>query len=209
MRYRRVLTGSLVLVMCCVLAAGKDKKKKILLPADVLQAKTVLVLIDPDAGVSPEDPNANQVAREDVERALMKWGRFELATDVSTADLVISVRKGNGRVAQTTIGGLGTNNRPVVADSTDSEARIGANRGSPAPAGDPTGAEIPRPSPQTEVGAAQDVFAVYRGKRHGALDAPAIWRYSEKDALRSPAVPAVDAFRKLIADAEKQQASKP
>jgi hypothetical protein len=53
------------------------------------------------------------------------------------------------------------------------------------------------------------MFAVYRGKRDNALDAPAIWRYSTRDALSSPGVPAVDAFKKLIAEAEKQQAAKP
>jgi hypothetical protein len=53
------------------------------------------------------------------------------------------------------------------------------------------------------------VFAVYRGKRQDPLDASAVWRYSAQDALRSPGVPAVDAFRKLIAEAEKQQASNP
>lgn len=93
MRYRAVLAASLGLVACCSIAAAKDKKK-ILLPVDVLQARTVLVLIDPDAGVSPEAPLANRTAQEDVEKALMKWGRFELVTDVANADLVITVRKG-------------------------------------------------------------------------------------------------------------------
>ena len=47
------------------------------------------------------------------------------------------------------------------------------------------------------------------GLGDNALDAPAIWRYSTRDALSSPGVPAVDAFKKLIAEAEKQQAAKP
>jgi hypothetical protein len=34
-----------------LVAAGKDKKKMIL-PKDVLEAKTVLVVIDPDAGIA-------------------------------------------------------------------------------------------------------------------------------------------------------------
>jgi hypothetical protein len=53
------------------------------------------------------------------------------------------------------------------------------------------------------------MFVVYRGNRSDALHFPAVWRYSAKDALRSPGVPAVDAFRKLIAEAEKQQAATP
>ena len=50
---------------------------------------------------------------------------------------------------------------------------------------------------------------MYRGKRDNALDAPAVWRYSAKDALRSPDVPAVDVFRNLIKEAEKQQSATP
>ena len=73
----------------------------------------------------------------------------------------------------------------------------------------PAGAQRPNPSPQVEVGTGDDVFAVYRGKRDNALDAPAVWRYAGQDALRSPGVPAVDVFRKLILEAEKQQAAQP
>lgn len=209
MRYRKVIAASLVVMMGCMAAAGKDKKKKILLPADVLQARTVLVVIDPDAGMSPDAPYANRTAQESVEKALMEWGRFSLASDVSTADLVIEIRKGNGKMAQSTIGGMPTNSRPVTAESTDSMDRIGMNRGTPPMAGDPTAQRMPAPSPQVEVGAADDVFAVYRGKRDHALEGPAVWRYTAKDGLKSPGVPAVDAFRKLVIEAEKQQAANP
>ena len=195
--------------MCCAVAAGKDKKKKILLPTDVLQSKTVLVVIDPDAGMSVDAPNANRTAQEDVEKALMKWGRFELATDVSTADLVIEVRKGSGKIAQPTIGGLPTNSRPVVFEPTDSGSRTSAGTIPPMGGDNPAGLSAPIPLRRLEVGAADDVFAVYRGKRDNALDAPAVWRYTGKDALSSPGVPAVDAFRKLIVEAEKQQAAQP
>jgi hypothetical protein len=57
------------------------------------------------------------------------------------------------------------------------------------------------------------MFVVYRGNKDepdwNPLDAPAVWRYSGKDALASPSVPAVDVFRKLIAESEKQLASNP
>jgi hypothetical protein len=208
MRSRSVLAASLVLTICCVVADAKDKKK-ILLPEDVLQARTVLVVVDPDAGVSPYAPTANRTAQEDVERALMKWGRFGLATDVSTADLVITVRKGSGKIAQTTIGGLPTNSRPVIFEPTDSGGRAGGGTVPPLGGSRPAGAERPAPTPQLEVGSAEDMFVVYRGKRQGTLDAPPVWRYSAKDALRSPGVPAVDAFHKLVVEAEKQQASHP
>lgn len=209
MRCQRALAASLVLGMFCAAAIAKDKKKKILLPADVLQARTVLVVVDPQAGMSPEAPYANRRAQEDVEKALMKWGRFEFATNVSDADLVIEIRKGNGKMAQPTIGGMPTNSRPVVLEPTDSGGRASGGTIPPLGGESPAGAQRPDPSPQMEVGATDDVFAVYRGKRDGALDAPAVWRYSARDALSSPGVPAVDQFKKLIAEAEKQQAANP
>lgn len=208
MRWRKILAGSLVLVMGCAIAYGKDKKK-ILLPADVLQARTVLVVIDPDAGMQPDAPNANRTAQEDVEKALMKWGRFALVMDASTADLVIEVRKGNGKIAQPTIGGIPNNSRPVILEPTDSGGRVGGGNIPPLGGDNPAGAQRPGPTPQVEVGAADDMFAVYRGKRENALDSPSVWRYTARDALSSPGVPAVDQFKKLIAEAEKQQASNP
>ena len=208
MEWHRVVAASLGLAMCGVLAAGKEKKK-ILLPADVLEARTVLVVIDPDAGVSPDSPNANRIAQENVEKALMKWGRFELATDVSTADLVIAVRKGNGKFAQPTIGGIPNNNRPIIFEPTESGGRAGGSRGTPPMAGDPTAPRRSDPAPQIEVGSKDDMFVVHRGKRDNALDTPAVWRYSAKDALNAPADQAVNAFRKLITEAERQQNASP
>lgn len=207
MQYRKSVALFLALA-CCSLAAGKDKNK-VILPDVVLQAETVLVVIDPNAGVAPDAPLANQTARDDVEKALMNWGRFSLANDVSTADLVITVRRGNGKIAQGTIGGMPTNSRPVIFQPTDSGGRIGGSRGTPPTAGDPTGPGSSDPHPQIEAGPTQDTFVVYYGKRDNALEFPAAWRYTAKDALRSPGVPAVDAFRQAIAAAEKQRASKP
>lgn len=207
MLYHRGVAFS-VLLICCLGAAGKDKKK-IILPEDILAAKTVLVVVDPDAGIAIEAPNANRTAREDVEKALMNWGRFILAIDASTADLIISVRRGNRKVVQPTIGGVPANNRPVIFEPTDSGGTLGGHRGNPPQAGDPTSAQPQSPHPQVEVASTEDVFVVYRGKRDNALDTSSVWRYSAKDALRSPDVPAVEEFRKVIIEAEKQQAAKP
>lgn len=197
-----------MIFICCLPATAKDKKK-VLLPADILEAKTVLVVIDPDAGVDIDAPNANRTAQEDVEKALMNWGRFSMAVDVSSADLIVTVRKGNQKIVQPTIGGLPVNNRPVILEPTDSGVRVGGHSGTPPQTGDPTNSQNPNPHQQVEVGPAQDMFVVYRGKRDDALDSPAVWRYNAKGALRSPDVPAVDAFRKLILEAEKQRDAKP
>jgi hypothetical protein len=203
MRYPRSLAIS-VLLLFCLVATAKDKKKA-LLPADVLRAHSVLVLVDPAAGRDLQNPNANRTAQEDVEKALMEWGRFSLALDARTADLIITVRKGSGKIAQPTVGGIPNNNRPVVLEPTNSGGRIGVIPGS---------APDSSPEPQVEVGQPQDMFVVYRSSTKddpnwAPLDAPPVWRYAAKDALQSPAVPAVDVFRKLIADSEKQLAAKP
>jgi hypothetical protein len=194
-----------LLLTCCV-ASGK---KKPVLPADVVKAQTVLVLIDPSAGVVINDPNANYIAREDVEKALMKWGRFTMANDVSTADLVICLRKGHEKIAEETIGGIPNNNRHGILQPTDSGIRAGGSQGSPPMAGDPTNPQASDPAPQLEVGAREDTFAIYRGKRENVLNNAPVWRYQAKDALESPSVPAVDVFRKLMEQAEKQLAGVP
>lgn len=213
MRCRKSLAIS-VLLLSSLVAAAKDKKKT-LLPADILQAQTVLVVIDPNAGMDIQDPNANRIAQVDVEQALMKWGRFSLAMDASTADLIITVSKGNGKIVQPTIGGVPNNNRPVIFDPSDSGGRIGARQGSTGNPGDPSNPQSPSSSPRPEIaaGQSQDMFVVYRSNRNDPhdtpLDTPAVWRYTSGDALHSPDVPAVDEFRKLIAESEKQLAGKP
>jgi hypothetical protein len=191
-----------VLLACPIAATAKDKKK-ILLPNDVLDARTVLVVVDPDAGIALDSPNANREALQNVENSLANWGRFRLVRSEYNADLVILVRKGNGRIAQPTIGGIPIDNRPVTVEPTTD-----ASLHQPPMAGD-TQPRRPDPHPQMEVGPTEDIFVVYRGKRENATDYPSVWRFSGKDALRAPGVPAVDAFRKLIVEAEKQRAANP
>jgi hypothetical protein len=207
MPYHKRIVFSLLLSGCMV-SAGKDKNKAVL-PVDVLQAQTVLVVVDPDAGTAIDAPMANRKAQEDVEKALMNWGRFRIALNVSDADLIITVRRGNGKMAQPTVGGIPTNNRPVIFEPTDSGGRGGVQTGTPPFPGDPTSAQPRSPYPQAEVGSTQDMFVVYRGRHDNPLDSPPVWRYTAKDALRSPSVPAVDEFRKTIIEAEKQQGNKP
>lgn len=55
------------------------------------------------------------------------------------------------------------------------------------------------------MGTPGDVFQVFNGKMDDPLDSPPGWQYVKKDGLHSHDVPAVGAFRKAIADAEKAQ----
>jgi hypothetical protein len=213
----RKLLAVTAIILCSALAPAKDKKKAIL-PADVLRARTVLVIVDPTAGVDARDPNANRAARANVEKALDQWGRFTLVQEGLTADLVITVRKGNGKLIQPTIGGTPINGTPPVSGGTTSSptqttTRAGVRWGGGNP-NDPSnaGTQPSTPEPQIEAGSPQDMFVVYRGSTDpnwSPLDAPPVWRYSGKDALASPSVPAVEVFRKLIAESEKQLASHP
>jgi hypothetical protein len=214
---RRKLLAVTTIILCSALAPAKDKKTAIL-PADVLRARTVLVVVDPTAGVDARDPNANRAARTDVEKALDQWGRFTLVQEGLTADLVITIRKGNGKFMQPAIGGTPINGTPpasggTTSSPTEATAR-GAVRWGKGNPNDPSnaGTQPSTPEPQIEAGSPQDMFVVYRGSTDpnwSPLDASPVWRYSGKNALASPSVPAVEVFRKLIAESEKQLASHP
>ncbi|MGA8310229.1 MAG: hypothetical protein WB755_09385 [Terriglobales bacterium] len=208
MRLRVYVLLALVLAFAS-LAVGKDKnKKKIVLPGDVLQARTVMVVVSPDAGIPLNDPRGNRIARMDVENALSKWGRLTPTLDVTTADLVISVRKGSGKMVTPTISGGPPNNPPVIMEpgSEGSVWSTGGHSGRPPDLTNPgLGPQDNTPHPSAEIGPTGDTFEVYRGRMEYPLDNAPVWRYLAKDGLRSPDVPAVEAFRKLIEEAEKQQ----
>jgi hypothetical protein len=201
-RIRVLLT--VVFVFTCIAAA--NSKKKATLPPLIVKAHTVIVLIDPNAGIPVNAPLANSTAQEDVEKAITKWGRLTLVMDVPSADLVITVRKGNGKLVQPTIGGVPTNDRPVVIQPNDNGVHIGAQQGHP-PDIPQTQSGDTAAHPKTEVGATEDVFVVYEGlgRPGDPLERAPAWRYQGKNALHSPDVPAVDALRKAIEEAEKQQ----
>ena len=110
------------------LADAKNKKKQVL-PDVVLKAQTVLVVIQPDAGEPLTSPMANRTAREDVEKAIVKWGRFRLVTDQETADLVIAVRKGHA--SGPTVRNSPVDDRPVIYQPTGGDARTAGQRGRP------------------------------------------------------------------------------
>lgn len=202
MPYRRSLTLSM-LFLSCVFVIAKDKKK-VPLPLDVLKAHTAWVLVDPHAGIDVQDPNANRQARADVETALAKWGRLTPVADPSQADLIIVIRKGNGKLVEPTIAGTPINTPPpVIAQRTETGINAAGRAGPPL--------ETVDPHPQMEVSTPDDTFAVYRGNpvynnsanSENPLDAPPVWRYTAKNALESPSVPAVEQFRRAIAESEK------
>jgi hypothetical protein len=204
MPIRMRLVLSLVLLVTSV--ASADKEKKDTLPPQILNAQTVVVLVDPDAGMSTSEPLANKTAQDDVEKALAKWGRLKLMLIGGTdADLVITVRKGNGKVIQPTVTGEPTNDRPVIVVPSDNGIHIGVQQGQP------PGSTQPPPqdtSPRLggEVGPAEDTFLVYLGgSGNPGLEGAPVWRYVSKNALHSPDVPAVAEFKKAVEAAVKQQ----
>jgi len=189
---------------------AKDKKKPPL-PEFVLRARTVLVVIRPDAGEPLDRPTANAVARENVEKALMSWGRLQPVMEGQEVDLVIAVRAGTGRVTGPTVKGGPIDSRPTVVQPTDTGIRIGTQQGHPPPLNDP-GMSGPRdsgPHISNEVGPSEDSFEVYLGTIQYPLDSSPVWRYMAKDCLRAPAVSAVERFRKAIAESEKLSQKKP
>src|SRR6476646_635307 len=125
----RFILVSLSLLL--VVSATAKEKDKAVLPADVLKAETVFVVIMPAAGEPLADPTANRKAQEDVEKALMKWGRFRLATDSLSANLVIAIRKGSKQAITPVIRGGPVDTRPVILEPTEGSTRVGAQRGRP------------------------------------------------------------------------------
>jgi hypothetical protein len=141
----------------------------------------------------------------------MRWGRLTPVMTDQTADLIITVRKSNGKTVNPTVGGIPPNARPVILEGDDSVIRIVAQKGHPVDTTDPSAGreQNPGPRPRTEIGESEDVFEVYRGGVGYSLETAPVWRYMAKGALRSPGVPAVEVFRKLVEESEKQQKSKP
>jgi hypothetical protein len=181
------------------------------MPPYVLQAHTVAVMVDPDAGISFDDPNANQTAQRDVEKAIANWGRFTLVMGPQQADLVIVLRKGHGKIADATITDPRQNGRVGSANPLDDGISAGAQHG-PQP-----GLSSGRPSdgtqdgavgahPQIEAGDGEDSFEVYKGNTEHAMDGAVAWRWVRQDGLHAHNVPAVAEFRKAIEEAEKQAA---
>ena len=193
-----------ILALVFTPAPAKDKKKSSL-PAYVLQARTVRVIINRDAGEPLDQPRSNETARINVEKALMEWGRLNIVPDGQESDLLFVVRTGNGKAQRPTIKGGPIDQRPGVAEGTDSSIRIGVQHGHP-PVND-TGMPPSNRPPYlgNEIGPGEDMLEVYRGDVQDPLDSSPVFRHIAKDCLRPPKVAAVEEFRKAVAEAEKPQ----
>lgn len=201
---------SLLLLIALLLtpfANAKNKKNKPILSVDVLRAQTILVMISPDAGEKLDDPSGDRRAQEDVERALTKWGRFRIVNEVSAADLIVTVRKGNGRMVNPTIANSPIDNRPVILQPGADSDRVGAQHGQVPGMNQPGMPQDSEPRAQTEIGSSEDTIEVYRGDVDMPLERAPAWRYSAKDALRAPSVPAVEEFHNAIDQSEKALAA--
>ena len=205
----RVFALGLVVLMAVGLGWGKKKEKQPL-PDVVLKAQTVFVTIQPGANEPVSDMTTNQKAVKDVEEALTKWGRFRLALNAETADIVIAVMKGSGKAASTTVGGGPVDSRPVILDKTDNQIRIGGQQQGRPP--DATQTNDPntdgRAHPGMQIGSEDDLLKVYLGNVQYPLDSSPVWSYMGHDALRGPSVPAVEQFRKAVEESEKAAARK-
>ena len=92
---RRSVSGLLLLSCLSIFAAAGTDNPKSKLPEQVVHARTVLVVIPPDAMEPLDNPRANETARDNVEKSFEQWGRFQLVKDGQQADLVVALRIGN------------------------------------------------------------------------------------------------------------------
>lgn len=202
MRLTSLLTLGALIGFTTFLSA--DDKKKPILPATILNARTVAVIVDPDAGISTDAPLANKDAVEDVEKAFSNWGRFKPVMSGMTPDLVVVVRKGNGKIVQPTVrGGTSPNDRPVIIQPNDTGIRIGGQKGRP-PDDTQSGPQTSGTGPGVGIGGSEDSFFVFDGTVADPTSNAPIWRYVAKNALHSHDVPAVTEFRKIVEETEKQ-----
>jgi len=200
------LFAGIVVLASCVVAKKKEKQ---VLPDAVLRAQTVFVVIQPDAKEPPTEPNANLKAQKAVEEALLKWGKFRLALDNTTADIVISVQKGTGKAMSPTISGGPVDSRPVDVEGDASQIRIMGQKGHP----DTTSTNDPNPNARaqtgTQAGGSEDVLRLFIGGGvEYPLDYAPVWMYSRKDALKGPEMAAVAELKKVFEESERVAAER-
>ncbi len=208
MKSGRILKATVTVLIGVSVPAAIAKSGKPIVPSYVLQAHTVAVVIDPEAGVSLDDPRANEVAQKDVETAIEKWGRFTTVPGPQVADLVIVLRKGHDKLASETVNDPRPSNRTGGITPVPGGVGIGVQHGQQTGAADGSASDgtLSGSRPQVEIGGMEDSFVVYEGKVDRPLEGIAAWRWVRKDGLHPHDVPAVAEFQKAIEEAEKQAA---
>ena len=131
------------------------------LPKDILNARTIAVVAYPSQAA--EDSQENQRSRLEVQNAMRAWGRYQVVADAGVADLIMVVRKGHAQAA--TIGGpIGPS--PVTVGPLDSGVNIGVHRGQNPTLSQTNSSQISsQPRLGSEVGSADDLLEVYRGRQ--------------------------------------------
>ena len=191
-------------VIAAATFSSANEKKRPILPATILNARTVAVIIDPEAGVSSDTPLADKTALEDVEKAFANWGRFKPVMRGMAPDLVVVIGKGSGKIVQPTVhGGTSPNDRPVILQKNDTGIRIGGQKGRP-PDDTQSDPQASGTGPGVGVGTSEDSFLVFDGTIADPTSNAPMWRYVAKNALHSHDVPAVGEFRKVVEETEKQ-----
>ena len=205
--WQKRVFGSVVLSAIVALSlwstAAAEKKDKAPLPELVVKAQTVAVLILPGARESAADPFGDRKAQEDVEKGLIKWGRFQLTQEAFTADLVLGVRKGTGHVVEPTVGGPPSDTRPTTVETTDNAIRVGVQKGRLPGDNEPdnsTGAGVQ--------GGPEDSLELFLGgDQYKAGNAP-VWICRKTDGLKPPTMSALEQFRKAVEETENAVARK-
>lgn len=210
MRQSLCLLASVVLVSA---VGAQQKPISLTYQRDILDARTIAVIAYSSPQLGAQNLQENQRARLEVQTALLKWGKYQVA-DTDTADLIVVVRKGHAQAS--TVGGT-TNPGPVVFDPGDSGTNISIHHGQNQPLSrTESSQQISHPRLGSEAGSAEDLLEIYLGRKPLAgdasrnttqypLDEPPVWFYTAKDALKSPKIEAVVEFKKAVGAAEQKR----